>query len=546
MTLPGAPAALLDLLLERSRTSGDARLSPLIERLGDAIAPASPPRPEKSKARASALAGAFDGSALHVSATVKEVEAFAQLLETTQMLSMLGPIISAWEIHHRDPRLATAALALLRRHPRTLPTTVISRLVGALFRHADDSHALGDYIDERSRPEQQRQNLRPWPNTLRTLLKRSQKSRKVVAVSETELRQLTRAVAAIKPKPLAGAQPTRDSPGEEDALIEAVVSSPDDDAPRAAYANWLQGRKRPLGDLIELQLESLHTKLSAAERAEEKRLLKECRTEFNRQFGGTELALHVPSMRVARGFVVSARIRDATVPVAALLERADLSDANISGNLRLSCLREVDAGSIEKAAAIVAGAPRLEQVVVRADVSNHRKARVSAFIRAVRAIPRSVERIGLMGSFVDDREQALEAFLGSKFVRTCRVLSLGSVSVPLDAAMLRAVPSSVERLLFRTEHQYPMLCFGLERSRGQTTAVHVFWEGRFIQDPAPVVSHLTALLEAVKLTRLTWSEADRNVEVFTSALTKLEGISATRRALTPEVFSESVLSLKDR
>jgi uncharacterized protein (TIGR02996 family) len=40
---------------------------------------------------------------------------------------------------------------------------------------------------------------------------------------------------------------------EERGLLEAILETPDDDAPRLVYADWLQGRGDPRGELIQLQ-----------------------------------------------------------------------------------------------------------------------------------------------------------------------------------------------------------------------------------------------------------------------------------------------------
>jgi uncharacterized protein (TIGR02996 family) len=46
----------------------------------------------------------------------------------------------------------------------------------------------------------------------------------------------------------------------EARLLEAVYASPDDDAPRQVYADWLQERGDPRGELIALQLANTRTK----------------------------------------------------------------------------------------------------------------------------------------------------------------------------------------------------------------------------------------------------------------------------------------------
>src|SRR5439155_5420030 len=40
---------------------------------------------------------------------------------------------------------------------------------------------------------------------------------------------------------------------DERRLVDAIVAAPDDDAPRMVYADWLQQRGDPRGELIQLQ-----------------------------------------------------------------------------------------------------------------------------------------------------------------------------------------------------------------------------------------------------------------------------------------------------
>lgn len=52
---------------------------------------------------------------------------------------------------------------------------------------------------------------------------------------------------------LAAAVRFSDVSDEERGLLAAILETPDDDAPRLVYADWLQGHGDPRGELIQLQ-----------------------------------------------------------------------------------------------------------------------------------------------------------------------------------------------------------------------------------------------------------------------------------------------------
>ncbi len=58
-------------------------------------------------------------------------------------------------------------------------------------------------------------------------------------------------------------------------FLEQVYQAPDDDAPRLVYADWLQQRGDPLGELIALQIERVRAKARSGGRQRETELLDE-------------------------------------------------------------------------------------------------------------------------------------------------------------------------------------------------------------------------------------------------------------------------------
>ncbi len=118
---------------------------------------------------------------------------------------------------------------------------------------------------------------------------------------------------------------------DEDRLLEAIIAAPDDDAPRLVYADWLQGRGDPRGELILLQCQ-----LAAAPDDERRRHIRIVENKLLADHGDrwtapvlAVLPTPVPGMKYelefVRGFVELAKISLACLPrLEVLLERAPL------------------------------------------------------------------------------------------------------------------------------------------------------------------------------------------------------------------------------
>ena len=87
-----------------------------------------------------------------------------------------------------------------------------------------------------------------------------------------------------------------------DDLLAAVYAAPDDDAPRAVYADWLQQRGDPLGELIALQLAPVRT---AASRKREATLI---RRHAQRSLGEVWHVVNQKRLVFERGFLADARL----------------------------------------------------------------------------------------------------------------------------------------------------------------------------------------------------------------------------------------------
>jgi uncharacterized protein (TIGR02996 family) len=91
-----------------------------------------------------------------------------------------------------------------------------------------------------------------------------------------------------------------------DELVELIWAEPANDAPREVYADWLAERGDARGEFIALQLREARGSATSVESRRAKRLLATHRTAWL----GTELAAALIRPRFARGFMISAKVRD--------------------------------------------------------------------------------------------------------------------------------------------------------------------------------------------------------------------------------------------
>jgi uncharacterized protein (TIGR02996 family) len=111
---------------------------------------------------------------------------------------------------------------------------------------------------------------------------------------------------------------------EERGLLAAIVDAPDDDAPRLVYADWLQSRGDPRGELIQLQCQLAAAPDDDRRRAiriRENKLLAAHAAEWRRPIESIvpENQLHLCKFEHVRGFV-----EDATITLRCLPHLEDL------------------------------------------------------------------------------------------------------------------------------------------------------------------------------------------------------------------------------
>lgn len=128
----------------------------------------------------------------------------------------------------------------------------------------------------------------------------------LVARLPAAIRRLEREVSALPPSPARDAwralaakwRPLATDP--EGELLARVREEPDDDGARLVYADWLQERGHPLGELIVLQCAP---SLTAAQRARERSILHRHARAWLGELG--QVLVHP---RFERGFLASARL----------------------------------------------------------------------------------------------------------------------------------------------------------------------------------------------------------------------------------------------
>jgi uncharacterized protein (TIGR02996 family) len=228
-----------------------------------------------------------------------------QLREGT--LDDIGDRVAALGRRGRDPRLASALMALVRDVPYTSngsrPTwTIILRVLG----EQGDPRLLAS-LPSVATSWGIRENQRAWlAPRVATLLEtvRAQFPDGGPQPSATEAAWLAQLAALTG----AGPQPRRaDTPRTADELLAGIYANPDDDGPRAVYADWLQEQKDPAdvarGEFIASQLAPARDKKMLAR---EKQLLD----QYGRAWlGPLEPVVLKQGVAFARGFLAACHAR---------------------------------------------------------------------------------------------------------------------------------------------------------------------------------------------------------------------------------------------
>jgi uncharacterized protein (TIGR02996 family) len=514
------PPALLNTLLDCWRSTRDAALTPLIAALGEKSEGTLGERPDKVKERSNWLVKAFDANETFAAALI-EARTFAEMLAASRTLTHFGPVANHWLTMAADPRLASLALWLLQEYPDqtsgqkhvrpcVMPNTVTKALVKVLFLNCDSSHPIDDFIAQRTREVDERTGpLEPYPPSLERELKRVRKVTPSVAFNEIDFAMLQKHIGS--PKQQALTRQTNSSVPESE-LLEAICAAPDDDGPRAIYADWLleQGRVS-LGEFIQLQLKAVKAKLSPAEKTREKALLKEIRPEILKQFGGNTYAIHLPTARFSRGFVVEATLRcNVNVPVFRLIERAIFDDPIVEGARfdRLTLARNVPADS---ATALLKAAPRLETLQVEHDISNYQKKPAAPLLAFLENETRTLNAIARVGRIDDSQDQVIDAMLASSLTKNARFVSLGVLPNPISQAQLAKIPSAVEVIHFGRIVGASEVTWALGRERDQAFTQLTARFGRFVSDVNKAQPLLAQLAAFGNVSTFSWSFCGENL-----------------------------------
>ncbi|MBA2544009.1 MAG: TIGR02996 domain-containing protein, partial [Deltaproteobacteria bacterium] len=118
----------------------------------------------------------------------------------------------------------------------------------------------------------------------------------------------------------ATSEPAEASVSDDQRLLAAIIESPDDDAPRLVYADWLQAQGDPLGELIQLQC-----RLAASPDDERRRAIKIAENKLFAAHGASWIApvrdtlpaaseLMPHKLEFVRGFIDEAQLTLGCVP----------------------------------------------------------------------------------------------------------------------------------------------------------------------------------------------------------------------------------------
>jgi uncharacterized protein (TIGR02996 family) len=209
-------------------------------------------------------------------------EAIVRLTPEEECPHLLALSPAGFDALEPSPVVARGLLALLEWRPREPSETFWQAVARALpiHAHAGVSEALALALARVPVPGRD--------NIIRRL-------RRIGAPPPLELWAIT---ALLDRRDRARADAAR--PGDD--LLAAIRAAPDDDAPRAVYADWLLERGDPLGELIAIQL-ARHASGGRPSRAETALLVRLRR----RVLGRLAQAVGPAGLRIERGFLTACR-----------------------------------------------------------------------------------------------------------------------------------------------------------------------------------------------------------------------------------------------
>ncbi|HET9988310.1 MAG TPA: TIGR02996 domain-containing protein, partial [Kofleriaceae bacterium] len=283
----GEPVRALPLLLAAWRAHRSDRLAALVERVSDLAEAAQPKVPgATTKARLAA------GLALLKAGDPVDVPRVFRLLADVK-IAEAAALVPALAKLAPDPRFLRQLVALLVAPPWGSSTG--RKLWRALF------DALVAQGDPRSTAQLTAIDFRPiigndWGTVEMTKLVKRTVAR-ITATPAVDDAATAAACAAIE-------QALAHDTGDGDALLARIYAAPNDLGPRTIYADWLQERGDPRGELIALQLAHAGTAPSDAQRRREAQLLENHGAEWL----GALAPACVGEPRFAGGFAVELRV----------------------------------------------------------------------------------------------------------------------------------------------------------------------------------------------------------------------------------------------
>ncbi|MDP1919939.1 MAG: TIGR02996 domain-containing protein [Myxococcales bacterium] len=288
---PRDAKAVIPALVKLWRATWNPRVGRLLESFGAANAGPLEDLPLKKTERSLELARlARDAGDAARSSVLQSFEAFAR--DATG--GLVWPAVEAWGDIEPDPRVARMALRTLVSLEHQLTGKLWRRLVGCVERHGDRG------VKDEARPYLALLTTKGggWGFSVErftNVLEKLALKRPPVDVDPTVLERLDE-VARENPSP---------GPNREDAsmMLAAIVAHPDDDTPRAVFADWLTERRDPRGEFIALQLARTQRKATPEERRREAALLASHRQALLGPFDGL---VGKTGLVFERGFLVEA------------------------------------------------------------------------------------------------------------------------------------------------------------------------------------------------------------------------------------------------
>jgi uncharacterized protein (TIGR02996 family) len=325
------PRAAVRLLLHLWQTTFDPGIGQVLELVGAAVAEPLPELPTKRTERAARLISLAQTTGPEDrSAVLAGFEAFAREASP----AVLRPAVEVWLEVAPDPRVARAALRILDAFHDETSGKVGRRLVGCLERHGDPS-IPAEHAAFVARVTSSPAGWGFAPERLANVVKKLEKDRRCGAPVAPHILQSWL-------KRFTPSEDTNRSAVTEASLLEAIVASPDDDAPRLVYADWLSERRDPRGELIALQVARSKGKPSREAKKRETQLLADCGQALLGPLGPavvrTELAW-------GRGFATKVRAKAPlpACPATRLLEEIEFAGfyavADFETGARFDCVR---------------------------------------------------------------------------------------------------------------------------------------------------------------------------------------------------------------